>query len=306
MARLVLLSGILAMALWSAGARAAEPPPEVCQPPDETLLKARGGYVSRTELPYAEKIEQYNAQVRAFNACSTGAVDSNNEQIERIREAGNAQIAEMAEEANHRIRDIEDKIRRAIAGTALEGAAARDESTSFPAPDCRKPDRKLLDVAASRGRARSTISGSQRYDDMQRRYETCVRTYISQGSVEIKQIVNAANMRIRATADEANGRIAQLRASSRTVIATAEAAAAVEAKMVASTLLNPTNAHGGLPVFDNGVESVTVEGDKMTRSTDTPTGEGNPDAIACRTPQQRADSRIPGPKSASATAYGQR
>ena len=43
-------------------------------------------------------------------------------------------------------------------------------------------------------------------------------------------------------------------------------------------------------------ESTTVSSERIRRSIDTPGGEGDPDAISCRLPQQRADSRLPGPE----------
>ena len=53
------------------------------------------------------------------------------------------------------------------------------------------------------------------------------------------------------------------------------------------------------PVFADkpGTEnSVTITGARLPRSADMPTGEGDPDAISCRTPQQLAGSRLMGPE----------
>ena len=50
------------------------------------------------------------------------------------------------------------------------------------------------------------------------------------------------------------------------------------------------------PSTEPGTESVVVTGERIKRSVDTPTGEGDPEAISCRLPQQLPDSRIPGPE----------
>lgn len=269
-----------------------------CQPPDENLIKKRGagyGFAGRASVPDAEKIEQYNAQVRAFNTCSHGLVDGNNDEIERVRNDGNNTIRKLADTANARIRNIEGKIHRAIEGDAPNDAAGRDDVTGFPGPTCRKPDKSLLTPISVRGRASTSISNTGRYYQLQQTYETCVRSYIGSAVSEIKEIADGANSHIREIADSANTRIAALHRESRAMIETATEAAKVEMQSVEGTplakFLNEANA-----VFENGVESVTVEGQKLRRSEDTPTGEGDPDEITCRKPQQLPNSRIPGPE----------
>jgi hypothetical protein len=46
----------------------------------------------------------------------------------------------------------------------------------------------------------------------------------------------------------------------------------------------------------SGVESVTVTGQRLKRSADMPSGEGDPDAISCRAPQPLVGSRLMGPE----------
>ena len=64
MARLVVWVGIVGIALWSSAALGAEPPPDVCQPPDASLIKSRGQYTGRADLPDAEKIARRNNEER--------------------------------------------------------------------------------------------------------------------------------------------------------------------------------------------------------------------------------------------------
>jgi hypothetical protein len=276
-------------------------PPAPCQKPDESLLKARGGYISRTDMPDEVKIDSYNAQAQWFNDCTRRRVDSNNTEIDRVREEGNASIHRIADMANQQIGEIQSKIRLAIGGNSSAESLSPDEITgaAFPAPECTQPDKSLLKPVRKKDdktRASATAR-TDRYDAQQRTYESCVRAYIEQASAEIERIGISANLQIKHVADEANGRIGGLRARVRGVIATADSAAADEAQAVAGTPLALNNPDGVSNTrFEGSVESVTVESNRLKQSEDTPTGEGDPDTIVCRAPQQLADSRIPGPE----------
>jgi hypothetical protein len=113
---------------------------------------------------------------------------------------------------------------------------------------------------------------------------------------EIKQVQTLANAQMHQIAGDANNQINLLRATVKDAIATANSAAEVEMQTVASTPLALNSAPIANLQFSHGVENVTVEGTRMERMEDTPKGEGDPEAIVCRKPQQRADSRLLGPE----------
>jgi hypothetical protein len=101
---------------------------------------------------------------------------------------------------------------------------------------------------------------------------------MQQAFAELRQTGSAAEAQIKQVKDDVNSRIARL-------------APAGKAADGAPLALN-----GGTVNWQGGVENVTVEGMRLRRSQDTPKGEGDPDIIACRAPQQLPYSRLQGPE----------
>jgi hypothetical protein len=269
---------IVALTCWSSHAQAAEAA-ATCQKPDQNLIKHRDAYISRTDLPDAEKIERYNQQVRTFNECTRALVTGNNAEIDRLRDEGNARIAAIRARAQAEIGDIQAKMR-----LALTGAEALSRS-GYPAPDCRKPDKSVL----ARDRKASVPA---QYDLDQKAYDGCVRDYLAAASVRIDQVIASANSEIRQTADDANSRIRALQAAVHEAIASSDAAAHAKAQAVEGT---PLARNDPVLAAKNAIDDARI-GNVPARSVDTPTGEGDPRAVTCRAQQQLADSRLPGPE----------
>jgi len=239
-----------------------------CQKPDEGLLPWAGS--RGVSAPDDQKIALYNQQVLRFKACT--APDPSAAEVERIRTAAITAIRHISDTANTQIADIQAKMEMARTGRAA-GPASDTQAASFPAPECKEADRSLLEPKHKNGKiVRSLDVISPEYEEQDRKHKTCVDTYIQQAFGELRQIGTAADAEIKLIRDDANSRIERLKA--------------------------PPLAPGiGMVNWrENGVENVTVEGQRLRRSQDTPKGEGDPDVIACRTPQQLADSRLPGPE----------
>jgi hypothetical protein len=275
MARLVLFAGIMGAVLWSAAARAAEPAPEVCKPPDAQLIKSRGQYTGRAELPDAAKIALYNEQADRFNECTRRLVDGQNAEIDQVREAANADIAQTRETANRKILDIQAKINLAVSGGV---PTAADAPGAFPGPTCAKPDAR----AAQYGR-------------LQSEYETCVKTYLERASTVSRQTALTANVEIAAIADRAKDRIAQLQGTVKSGIQTANAAALERSHSVEGTKLGVNDPVLMARAAENPVEDSKAE-DAWPMVEETPSGEGDARAVICRAPQALTISRIMGPK----------
>jgi ElaB/YqjD/DUF883 family membrane-anchored ribosome-binding protein len=274
---------------------------ESCQKPDESLLKAHGGYGDRALMPDADRIEMYNKQAKQFNDCTQSLIDNRNAEIDKIRAEGNSAIQAVADTGNRELGDIQSKIQKAIAGDlpdTMDVASNEASAWQFPYADCRKPDKSLLRPIAknSKNTLASSIERTGKYDSDRQKFEVCVRDYINQATSEIKQIQTSADAQMHQIASEANNKINVLRATVKGVIATANAAAEVETQIVSGTPLALNSAPIANLEISHGVENVTVEGTRIERVDDTPKGDGNPDAIVCRKPQQRADSRLLGPE----------
>jgi hypothetical protein len=241
-----------------------------CQKPDESLLAWAG--TRGVATPDDQKVALYNQQVVRFKACT--APDPNAAEIERIRTAAITAIRHISDAANAQIVDIQAKMEIARTGRVAGPASkAPANGASFPAPECKEADRSLLEPKRKNGKIiRSLDVSSPEYEEQDRRHKVCVDTYMQQAFAELRQIASAADAEIELVRDDANGRTARLKA--------------------------PPLAPGiGMVNWrENGVENVTVEGQRLRRSRDTPKGEGDPDIIACRAPQQLADSRLPGPE----------
>jgi hypothetical protein len=287
-----MLLAVFAAIVLRSGAVSAQPPaPAICQKPDESLIKARGGYAGRMETPDNEKIARYNAQARVFNDCMKKLIDTSGAEMDRVRNDGNAAIRAAAETANRQSQDIAEKMEAAIAGRAPAPAGQVDlAGWQYPDADCVIPDKSLMKpMRDKRGRS---ASATARYDSQQQDYRTCVQSYIKQAGAEMHQIEASANARIKEISEKANARVSELRDQVNSAIAIANHAATDEIQTVRGTPLeiNPAN------TFKNGVENVTVENQPPLALADTPKGEGDPHTIVCRKPQQMPDSRLLGPE----------
>ena len=165
----------------------------------------------------------------------------------------------------------------------LRGAS----SSQYPPPECKKP----LEIA---GRWR-TIALTAKYDrDERTRIALVSLGYISGATDEIKQIENNAHGGTRQIAQDANTQIGLIKQRIRDAMADANRTASAD-----NVLAGPSGGDitlAAIPPTEAGTESVVITGERIKRSADTPTGEGDPDAISCRLPQQLPDSRIPGPE----------
>lgn len=275
-----------------AHADVAPSPAPVCQKPDDTLIKSRGGYEGRMETPDGEKIQRYNAEARAFNDCTRKLIESSNAEMDRIRNDANAAIRAMAETASRQNADIAEKIEAAISGQAHSSVGAQTGMAGwqFPNAECVAPDKALL--KPERGRKSATIARTAQFDTQQQAYRACVQNYIGQARGEMQQIETSANVRIKDVAGHANGRITELSNQIRSAIDLAGHTANDEIQAARGTPyeINPGN------YFNNGVENVIVQGTAPEQLTDTPKGKGDPQTIVCRKPQQLPDSRLMGPE----------
>ena len=296
--RLMLVSGLWAFALQGGIVFAqaptsspASPPASVvtCEKPDQTLIKARAGSAGRMETPDNETIKLYNSQAHAFNDCMRKLIDSNNAEMDRLRDEGNAAIKATAETANRQSRDIAEKMEAAIAGHALTPEAQADlAGWQYPDADCVVPDKELMKPQ----HGKKTAAATARYDAQQRDYRACVQSYLKQASAEMHQIEASADARVKQITDQTNARETELHDRVDGAIAAANHAASDEIQTVRGTPLEigPAN------TFKNGVENMTVESEPPLALADTPKGEGDPHTIVCRKPQQLPDSRLLGPE----------
>ena len=289
--RLMLVAGFAALALQGTCAFAQPSAPQVCQKPDDTLIKSRGGYAGRAEMGDEDKTKLYNRQGRTFNDCMRNLIDSGNAQMDRVRDDGNAAIKAVAETANRQSRDIAEKMEAAVAGrAAASDAQAELAGWQFPDADCVVPDKALMKPA--RGRKSTSAGATAQYDAQQQDYRACVETYLKQAAAEMHKIEASANVRIKEIADHANTRIDELHDQLRTAVEAANHAASDEIQAARGTPyeIDPAN------YFKNGVENVTIEGQPPLELADTPKGDGDPHTIVCRRPQALPDSRLPGPE----------
>jgi hypothetical protein len=150
---------------------------------------------------------------------------------------------------------------------------------SFPAPECKEADRSLLEPKRKNGKiVRSMDVISPEYEEQDQKHKACVAAYIQQAFAELRQTGSAADAQIKQVRDDVNGRIARLAAAGK----------------INAAALSPSD--GAVNWQGSGIENVTVEGARLRESKDTPKGEGDPDIIACRAPQQLAYSRLQGPE----------
>jgi hypothetical protein len=273
------------------------PAPE-CAKPDDKLIKLLkrkpeysniGGRADSGAVgSYNALVKAYNLGVRSYDSCISSYISAANGEIARLHDEAVAHIKQISDDANGRIKLIEKQITDVVDeanGTGGVPTAREADISQYPPSDCKKP--------AEIERERRTIARTTKYDQEERVYRSCVASYIADASGEIKQIQNNVSGGTRQIAEDANSRIGLVKGRIRDAIADADQTASAD---------NPAAPSGGeitlaaIPPTDPGTESIVVTGERIKRSVDTPTGEGDPDAISCRLPQQLPDSRIPGPE----------
>jgi hypothetical protein len=273
------------------------PAPECAKPDDKLikLLKRKPEYTiiggradSGAVGSYNALVKAYNLGASSYNSCISSYISAANGEIARLHDEAIAHIKQVSDDANGRIKLIEKQITDVVNETNGAGGVpmAREADISqYPQSDCKKP--------AEIEPGRRTIAQTTKYDQEERVYRSCVASYIADANSEIKQIQNNANGGTRQIAENANSRIVQIKDRVRDAIADANNTASAD---------NAAAPSGGeitlaaTPSTEPGTESVVVTGERIKRSVDTPTGEGDPEAISCRLPQQLPDSRIPGPE----------
>ena len=264
-----------------------------CTKPDRTLIHKETA-LGTTWVSETRSSNKYNQQVTGFNDCTRVFVDSANREITRIRDEARAKLDRIGVDATAHIRIIERQINTVIeeakAVDALEPLppAGAVEAGAFPAPECRPPDSALVIPLPY---ARDNSARDQKYDAQKQAYAACTRLWIAQAKTEIRQIDLNAHADMKPVAEDANRQIREITAA---IVATLE-----KTKIVAleqAMALEQLKASLIPPPPEPGVETVTVTDIRLPRSTDQPTGAGDPDAISCRTRQQLTGSRLWGPE----------
>ncbi|HWU54905.1 MAG TPA: hypothetical protein VN175_05335 [Rhizomicrobium sp.] len=269
-----------------------------CTRPDRTLIKVESGGQTQWTSQSAASV-QYNKQVKGFNDCTRVYVDRANLEITRIRDDAKSRLDEMAENATSRIRRIERQIDNAIErvkevnGLASVASSGPDMALdAFPEPECQTPDEKLL--VPQRG-ARDNSARERRYDGQIRSYEGCMRGWIAQAKSEISQIKADAEASMKPVTADANRQILEIWDTILDAVKQADVTQKEQATAL-SELKAQLAAAMPQPPPAPGTESVVSSDVRLPRSVDQPTGDGDPDAISCRAPQQLPGVHFMGPE----------
>ena len=270
-----------------------------CTRPDRKLIKVeQDGQISWTSESAASA--KYNRQVKGFSDCARVYVESANVEIIRIRNETKQKLEAMADGATSRIRRIERQINDAIERVkAVEGLASvapggpDTAPDAFPEAECRAPDESLLVPLKA---ARNNSARERRYDGQIKTYETCMRDWVAQAKSEIAQIKRDAESAMKPVSADANRQILEiwntiLETVQQADLAQKEQAAALAALKAQLAANMPTPPSSAPPAS----ESVVVTDVRLPRFDDQPTGEGDPDAIACRKAQPLPGQRLMGP-----------
>ena len=295
--RMAVVVLVAAMTFCGAGASGAlAQAPTVCNKPDSTLLRSRGAYSGRAQLPDADRIELYNAQARKFNECTRSLVEGNNGEIDRVRDEANAHIRRITDDANRRINAIQAKMHWAAGGAVPDDPENLAKDSAFPNPKCQEPDPSLLRTAPRKAGGVSSLARGAEYVRQEQTYNACVRSYLERAGAAAKEIAAAANLEIRRTADDANTSIAGLRSVVRNGIATANSAAMAKSHEVEGTPLSRYDPILQARAAENPLENAKSDPKLWPVLRDTPSGEGDRRSITCRAPQQLPDSHLLGPE----------
>jgi hypothetical protein len=284
-----------------------------CNKPDSALIKPGTA-------------DTYNAQAKGFNDCLRIYVENENNKIARLRSDASGQFDAIMAGATAQIRDIERAINTAIIQAGIVNGVSQagdlpppaEGLAAFPAPECAEPDAALLKPA--KGKRAASLASIDKFEAQRQVYESCIRLYIAQAKNQIVQVKANAEVGFKSVADEANPRIHAINVAVSEALEVAIKASGernarvngIRAAMAAGGLDPSQSQPGGVlssvsfqpnppvqnPLFPDrpGTESVTVNGARLPRSADMPTGEGDPDAISCRKPQQVEGTHLLGPE----------
>jgi hypothetical protein len=282
-----------------------------CKKPDSALIKPGTA-------------DSYNAQAKGFNDCLRVYVENENNKIARLRSDASGQFDAIMASATTQIRDIERAINTAIVTAGIVNGVSQPSElpppaeglASFPAPECAKPDEALL--KPPKGKKAASLASLDKYEAQRQGHDACIGLYIAQAKNQIVQVKANAEAGFLRVADEVNPGIHAINlavslALEDAVKASGERNAKVNA--IHSSLgaggLNPTQSQpGGVlssasrpqeqsvqrRAFADQPATESVNGVRFPRSADMPAGEGDPDAISCRAPQQLGGSRLMGPE----------
>jgi hypothetical protein len=295
------------------GQLANDPALAKCTKPDSELIKPGTA-------------DSYNAQAKGFNDCLRIYVENENNKIARLRADAGGQFDAIMAGATIQIHDIERAINTAIIQVGIVNGVAKASElpppgeglAAFPAPECAKPDDALL--KPGRGKKAASLAALDKYEAERQGFETCMRLYIAQARNQVLQIKANAEAGFLRVADDVNPRIHAINVEVATALEDARKASG-ERDAKVNAIHSPLTADGLSPQSRDqllspvkyqpppdttlpnqmssnraGTESVIVNGTRLPRSADMPTGEGDPDAISCRSPQQLGGSRLMGPE----------
>jgi hypothetical protein len=269
-----------------------------CAQPDRTLIKVESSGQTRWVSESAASAK-YNRQVKGFNDCTRIYVDKANLQITRIRNDAQSQLNRMTEDATSRIRRIERQVNDAIEkvkevnGLASVASSGPDIALdAFPEPECQTPDGTLL--IPLRG-VRDNSARERRYDGQIKSYEACMRGWIIQAKSEISQIKADTESLMKSVTTDANRQILEIWNTILETVKQADTAQKEQARAL-DDLKAQLAAATPLPSSLPPTETVVSTDVRLPRSADQPTGEGDPDAIACRAPQQLPGVHFMGPE----------
>jgi hypothetical protein len=218
-----------AMAGDAANPSSAYPAP-ACLRPDRTSVDRRRNYTAapdgnigmdRDALSRNEGVAAYNEGAQNYNACMLAYIAAADIEKRRVHDQAIANIGQVADESNVRIKWIEGQIQAIVneANNLGAGAVAQAaDSSQYPTPDCKKP------IEPRSGQ--HTIERTSKYDQDYRAYRTCVSGYIEGAKAEIrrlgelaagsmKRIAQDADIRVAAITEAVNGAITEANKSQR-------------------------------------------------------------------------------------------
>jgi len=296
----VLLVPVAALAQTAADQLAKSVQEAQCTRPDRTLIKVeRDGQTVWTSESTASA--KYNRQAKGFNDCARVYVEKANVEITRIRDDTKKQTDMMADTATGRIRRIERQINDAIERVkAVEGLASVAPGgpdmalDAFPEAECKAPDEGLL--VPPKG-ARNNIARERRYDGQIKSYEACMRDWVGQAKSEIAQIKRDTEAAMKPVTADANRQILEIWDTILETVQQADLAQKEQANALAGLKAQlATNMPAPPAALPTSSESVVVTDTRLPRFDDQPTGDGDPDAIACRKAQPLPGQRLMGPE----------
>jgi hypothetical protein len=260
-----------------------------CVRPNKASVYRPRGYIGdigmdRVQPGRDERVVAYNRSAQDYNACMLTYIATADTGIKKLHDEAFAHIKQVIDDSNLQIKGVERQINDVVNeanGGGIPAALRQAVSSEYPVSDCKKP------IEPKSGQ--HTIQQTAKYDQDYRTYRVCVSEYIEGAKVEIRQLSNLTRNETAQIAKIANIRMASIQETVNHEIADANMASQSEGKFF------PPSA-SVITVTPSDTEPVTAGEARIQRTADSPTGEGDPDAISCRLPQQRPDTRLLGPE----------